>query len=95
MPCDEWCKCVEGYRRAVQVYDKAVLVLARAPGSEFDQSWQRAEDARKNADSARSELLAHEHGHGCQTPQDSTVESRVLGRATEELVLGDQGQGGG
>lgn len=95
MRCDDWCKYVERYRRAVQAYDKAVLALGCEPGSEFDESWQRAENARKNADAARSDLLAHEHGHGCLRPQDSPGESPILGIATEDLVLGDQGQGGG
>jgi hypothetical protein len=95
MPYDEWCKCVKRYRRAVQAYDTAVFALGCVPGAEFDRSWQRAENARKNADAARSELLVHEHGHGCLTPQDSTGESPILGIATEDLVLGDQGQGGG
>jgi hypothetical protein len=95
MPCDEWCKRVENYRRSVQAYNKAVFELSAVPGSEFNRSWQQAENARKGVDGARSELLAHEHGHGCLTPQDSPGEGSSLGIATEELVLGDQGQGGG
>ena len=95
MPCVEWCKCVEGYRRAVQAYNHAVTVLDSVPGSEFDHSWQRAENARKGVDGARSELLAHEHDHGCLTSQDSSDERSILSIATEDLVLGDQGQGGG
>jgi hypothetical protein len=95
MPCVEWCKCVERYRRAVQAYNNAVTALDCVPGSEFDHSWQRAENARKGADGARSELLAHEHDHGCPTSQDSPGESSILSIATEDLVLGDQGQGGG
>jgi hypothetical protein len=95
MPCDEWCKYVERYKRAVQVYNKAVFALGCVPGSEFDQSWQRAENARKGADGARSELLGHEHRHRCLTSQDSPGESSIDSIATEDLVLGDQGQGGG
>jgi len=95
MPCDECCKCVERYRRAVQAYDTAVFALGCVPGSEFDRSWPRAENARKNTDAARSDLVAHEHGHGCPRPQDCTDDSPILGIATEDMVLGDQGQGGG
>jgi hypothetical protein len=68
---------------------------SRLTGWEFDRSWQRAENARKDADAARSELLADEYGHGCLRPQDSADDSPILGIATEDMVLGDHGQGGG
>jgi len=71
MPCDQWCKYAERYKRAVQAYGKAVFALGCVPGSEFDRSWQRAENARKIADCARAELLDHEHVHACLTPQNS------------------------
>jgi hypothetical protein len=95
MPCDERCNCVENYRRAVQAYNKAVFALGCVTGLEFDQSWQLAENARKDADGARADLLVHEHDHACLTPLEIPDESRILGIATEDLVLGDQGQAGG
>ena len=61
MPCDEWSNRVEKYRNAVRAYYEAVFGLSCVPGSEFNQAWQLADRARKNSDSARAALLAHEH----------------------------------
>jgi hypothetical protein len=96
MSCDEWSKSVAKYRRTVQAYNAAVFDLGWVPGSEFDQSWQRAERARKDVDGARAELLEHEDDHARVMVQSYYIgDCRIPGIATEDLVLGDQGQGGG
>jgi hypothetical protein len=92
MPCDEWSNRVEKYRNAVRAYYEAVFGLSCVPGSEFNQAWQLADRARKNSDSARAALLAHEHDHACLLPVGA---GNMGGLATEDFILGDQGQSGG
>jgi len=82
MPCEQWHKFLERYRRPVRTYSQAVDSLS---GSDFNLGWQSAEAALKNAGAARALLLDHEHNHAC-----------AIGEwEMEELVLGDQGQSGG
>jgi hypothetical protein len=92
MPCDEWSNRVEKYRNAVRAYYEAVFGLSCVPGSEFNLAWQLADRARKNSDCARAALLAHEHDHACLLPV-GVGQIPVL--ATEDFILGDQGQSGG
>jgi hypothetical protein len=91
MPCDEWSSRVENYKYAIQAYFEAVLGLGDAPGLEFNQLWQLAERARKLTDNARAALLVHEHQHACVL----TAGAQIAGLATEDFILGDQGQSGG
>jgi hypothetical protein len=65
------------------------------PGLEFDQSRRRAEEARQDADGARTELLVHKHDHACLTPLDIPGDSRILGMASEDSVLGGSAARGG
>jgi hypothetical protein len=89
MPCDEWSSRVESYKHALQAYFEAVL---DAPGLEFNHLWQLAERARKSTDNARAALLAHEYQHACMLPAGV---AQIPGLATEDFILGDQGQSGG
>jgi hypothetical protein len=82
MPCEQWYKLLERYRRSVKMYNTAVDSLS---GSDFNRGWHSAEAALKNSGAARAVLLDHEHDHACA----------VGDWETEELVLGDQGQSGG
>jgi hypothetical protein len=91
MPCDEWSSRVENYKRALGAYFEAVIGLGDAPGLEFNQLWQLAERARKLTDNARAALLVHEHQHACVL----TAGAQISGLATEDFILGDQGQSGG
>ena len=84
MRCSDWHRLLNRYRRAVGYYREAVDALGYLSDGEFNEAWHRSERARKNAESARADLLDHEHVHGCF----SEIE-------TEELVLGDQCQSGG
>ena len=92
MPCDEWSSRVENYKRALGAYFDAVIGLGDAPGLEFNQLWQLAERARKLTDNARAALLVHEYNHACVLPAGV---SQMAGLATEDCILGDQGQSGG
>jgi hypothetical protein len=65
MSCTEWRRLVMSYRAAVHAYDKAVAELADGSDVPLDQAWQRAETARRDADSARADLIQHEHEHAC------------------------------
>lgn len=87
MPCDEWCRLVERYRRSVHSYHEAANALGVLPGAAFNKTWQQAERARAKSDDCRAALLHHEHRHAC-------LEIAEL-EGAEELVLGDQGQSGG
>jgi hypothetical protein len=82
MPCEQWHRLLERYRRAVKIYGKVVDSLS---GSDFNAAWQSSEAALKNCGVARAILLDHEHNHFCAAGDWET----------EELVLGDQGQSGG
>jgi hypothetical protein len=93
MPCDEWSNRVERYRNAVRAYYEAVFGLSCVPGSEFNLAWQLADRARKSCDGARAALLAHEHDHACLLPV--AAGHQIPGMATEDFILGDQGQSGG
>ena len=92
MPCDEWSNRVEKYRNAVRAYNEAVFGLTCVPGPEFNLAWQLADRARKNCDNARTALLAHEHDHACLLPVGA---GQIPVMATEDYILGDQGQSGG
>ena len=65
MPCDEWCRRLDRYRSAVSIYAEAASNLSRVPGAAFNETWQRAEQARKQSESCRADLLHHEHDHAC------------------------------
>lgn len=93
MPCDEWCRLVEGYRNAVDSYNEAVKDLSFMPGAPFNEVWHRTERARTKSDRSRAELLHHEHDHGCL--RAGQFDKQLVGVSTESLVLGDQGQSGG
>jgi hypothetical protein len=82
MPCEQWYKLLERYRRSVKMYSRAVDCLS---GSDFNAAWQSAEEALKGCGFARAILLGHEHEHACAAGDWET----------QELVLGDQGQSGG
>ncbi len=82
MPCEQWYRLLERYRRAAKLYSTAV---ERLKGADFNQGWGSAEAALKNCGSARAVLLDHEHDHACASGDWET----------EDLVLGDQGQSGG
>ena len=82
MPCEQWHKLLERYRRTVKIYGLAVDGLG---GSDFNAVWQSAEAALKSSGAARAILLDHEHNNACAAGDWET----------EELVLGDQGQSGG
>jgi hypothetical protein len=71
MSCTEWRRLVESYRTAVHAYDKAVAELADGSDVRFDQAWQRAETARRNAEGARADLIQHEHEHACGAGSDA------------------------
>jgi hypothetical protein len=95
MPCDEWCRILERYRSAVNRYDEAVNDLGCLPGPVFNETWQRAEWARKQSDRCRADLLHHEHDHACLVAGPPESDLQMADINTEELVLGDQGQFGG
>jgi hypothetical protein len=82
MPCEQWHELLERYRRAVEMYSRAVDGL---DGPDFNAAWQSAEAALKNCRATRAILLDHEHNHPCA----------VGDWETGDLVLGDQGQSGG
>jgi len=96
MPCDQWCRFLEMYRRAVNRYDEAANDLSLVLGSAFNQTWQRAEQARKHSENCRADLLHHEHDHGCLGGVGQPeVTIGVPNIDPEEFILGDQGQSGG
>jgi hypothetical protein len=95
MPCNEWCRLVEGYRSAVNSYNDAVKALSALPGATFNEVWHRAERARTKSDRCRADLLHHEHDHGCLRSGQLDGDKQLAGVTTESLVLGDQGQSGG
>ena len=95
MPCDEWSECLERYRSAVNAYDEAVNDLGRLPGAAFNETWQRAEWARKQSDKCRADLLHHEHDHACLEAARPESNNQMAAISTEEFILGDQGQFGG
>jgi len=65
MLCATWSELVRRYRNAVGEYNEAVQGLGTEPDAGFDRVWERVETARVHATAARSELLDHEHKHGC------------------------------
>jgi hypothetical protein len=95
MPCDEWSRILERYRSAVNAYDDAVHNLAVAPGAAFNETWHRAERARKQSDKCRADLLHHEHDHACLVAEQPEPAHQLTAVGTEEYILGDQGQFGG
>ena len=95
MACEEWRRFVEDYRRAVRLYDETVSALDDAGGGDFNYAWQRAEKARKRSDAARTALLNHEHEHACMPVPQPVGAYPALDLATDDLILGDQGQSGG
>jgi len=95
MPCDEWSTLLEQYRRAVGAYDDAVNDLTSLHDALFNAKWQQAEQARKQSDNCRADLLHHEHDHACLGAGKSEAAGPRVAVNTEKLVLGDQGQSGG
>ena len=95
MPCDEWCRLVDRYRSAVQAYNDAVHSLGVLPGKAFNEVWQPAERARAKCNRCRADLLHHEHDHACLESGGVDDNKARAAIATENLVLGDQGQSGG
>ncbi len=95
MPCDEWGRLVDRYRSAVQAYNDAVTGLGALPGNAFNEVWQPAERARAKCNRCRADLLHHEHEHACLEPEGTNGKRARAAMATENLVLGDQGQSGG
>lgn len=95
MPCEEWCRLVERYRRAVNAYNEAVKPLGVQPGTAFNEIWSRMERARTKCDRRRADLLGHEHEHACLEAGQPNGAREVADIRTENLVLGDQGQSGG
>jgi hypothetical protein len=94
MPCDEWRNLVTRYRTAVYVYNAAVDHLGDKLDASFIRTWQLAESARKNTDSARAALLLHEHDHACLVDQSPSARNQIQDLA-EDLILGNRGQSGG
>ena len=97
MPCQEWFDLVEQYRAAVHNYGEAV---DRFRGEthvdvDLDGAWRRAEEARKGADRARGALLAHERNHTCFAARAAAARGWTHEAATDDMILGDQGQSGG
>src|SRR5271169_4826924 len=91
MPCEQWCRLLELYRSAVNRYNEAANDLSLVLGSAFNQAWQRTEQARKKSENCRTELLQHEHEHGCLGGVGKPdVYNRVLNIDPEEFILGDQ-----
>jgi hypothetical protein len=95
MPCDEWCRLLEWYRSAANTYAEAVNGLSLLPGAAFNETWQRAERARKQSDNCRADLLHHEHDHACLGAGQPEGANRIAAVSSEEFILGDQGQSGG
>jgi hypothetical protein len=105
MPCQNWFDLVEHYRAAVHTYGDAVDRFRGAssgdPETAADRegAWQGAEQARRGVDRARAALLLHERNHTCFAaraaagrPDPSRAPSEA---ATDDMILGDQGQSGG
>jgi hypothetical protein len=95
MPCDEWATLLDRYRRAVSSYDEAVNGLSALQDALFNAKWQQAEQARKQSDGCRADLLHHEHDHACLSAGRSEANAQRAAVSTEKMVLGDQGQSGG
>jgi hypothetical protein len=73
MPCEEWLRFVARYRSAVQTYSETIDDWSDSRGAKFNEAWQLAENARKDAVESRAALLEHEHDHGCLTDQVDTA----------------------
>jgi len=96
MPCDQWCRLLERYRGAVSNYDEAANDLSCVLGAAFNETWQRAKQARKRSDNCRAELLHHEHDHGCLGGvKQPEFHNGMPDVDAEQFILGDQGQSGG
>jgi hypothetical protein len=63
--CPDWKAIFATYQRAVEVYSRAVADAADVSPGGFAAAWHNAEKARQNCDNLRTELLDHEHYHGC------------------------------
>jgi len=94
MPCNQWYRLVESYQDAVLSYSDAASALSVKQGPTFNETWQRAEEARIESENCRAHLLHHEHQHAC-LDSDSNCHRQLAGISSENLVLGDQGQSGG
>jgi hypothetical protein len=95
MPCDAWCGLLARYRSAVNTYNEAAIDLSPLPGAAFNEAWQRAEQARKQSDKCRADLLLHENDHVCLGVRQPEGNKEATAISTEEFILGDQGQSGG
>jgi len=80
MRCRQRQELIARYQSAVRAYDGAVDAFGE---NESDPAWQRAELARKECDSARAELLHHEHDHGCVTWPPGANGSGQLGSGSQ------------
>jgi hypothetical protein len=93
MPCDQWGTLLERYRSAVSKYDESVRGLSLVPGAAFNETWQRAEQARKHSGDCRADLLHHEHDHACLTEAGQPETNNEMSDVDqEEFILGDQVQ---
>lgn len=63
--CPEWTSILDLYRLAAATYSDGLASLRDPLDPRFNEIWQRTENARKSCDFYRSELLGHEHTHGC------------------------------
>jgi hypothetical protein len=94
MPCNQWYRLVESYQDAIHSYSDAAKTLSALAGPAFNETWQRAEQARTESENCRADVLDHEHQHEC-LDSDSNGHRQLAGISSENLVLGDQGQSGG
>jgi hypothetical protein len=91
MPCEEWCRLLERYRSAVNIYNEAAMALGDLQGTAFNEAWQRVERARAKCTRGRADLLHHEHNHACLDPEAQ----KHSGITAETSVLRGQGQAAG
>ena len=91
---DEWCNLIQRYRSSVWAFNQAVDRLDSIPGLSFQRSWESAEDARKEVESARDAILQYDL-RGSSTEAIRAKRAAADSYTSEELVLGDQGQSGG
>ena len=87
MSCTEWWRLVGSFRAAVHAYDKAVAELADGSDVALDQAWRSAETARRDAESARADLMQHKHEHACVAWSD-TNETASAAMSNYQLTEG-------
>jgi hypothetical protein len=94
MQSDEWFNLIKRYREAVTAFSEAVGGLDSISDASFRRSWECAEKARKEVESARDAFLNYELSRS-PARAASAEHTPVALYPTEDLVLGDQGQSGG